>query len=79
MKEEEMFKEVLEYYGKQTLPKVKEIKLRKMIRKDVKQVIKKERESLDYSDTSSDSCYESDDQDWEQNIENKVMYGSDSD
>lgn len=77
MKEEEMYEEVLQYLNTDWVPKQREILIRKLIRRDVKEIIKKEKAEESYGDTSSDS--EESEQDWERKIENKVMYGSDSD
>jgi len=77
MKEEEMFKQVLEYKGVPYVSKVEEIALRKIIRKDIKQVIKLER-MASYTGESTES-QDSNDDDWERKIEDKVQYGSDSD
>ena len=82
-KEQEMFEAVLQYQNIGWLPKEQEIYLRKMIRKDILQIMKLEKEEAfgKNNDTSSGDD-DSDDDDFanhERRLEDKVQYGSDSD
>lgn len=75
MREEDMYNQVLIANNRRWLPKEHEIAVRKMIRKDVKELMKVEKMTKDH--LSSDSS-NSEDEDWERKIQNKVTYGSDS-
>jgi hypothetical protein len=78
MKEEEMFREVLASQGRNWMPPDEEIYLRKIIRKDIKELIKMER-MAEYKGETTDSDLASDEESMNRRIEDKVMFGSDSD
>ena len=78
MREEEMFREILQYNEIQYLPKEDEIAIRKQIRVDVKQLIKAE-QNEQYDVNTSDEEYYQEEDNMERRIEDKVMFGSDSD
>jgi hypothetical protein len=78
MREEEMFREILQYNEIQYLPKEDEIAIRKQIRLDVKQLIKAEQAEL-YDVNTSDEEYYQEEDNMERRVEDKVMFGSDSD
>ena len=78
MKEEEMFREVLASQNRDWMPPDEEIYLRKIIRKDIKELIKMER-MADYKGETTDSDLASDEESMNRRIEDKVMFGSDSD
>ena len=80
MKEEEMFREVIKLNNYTKISASEEIFLRKAIRKDMKEVLKIQR-MTNLEGKTSDEEYEedSDDQDMERKIEDKVQFGSDSD
>lgn len=68
IKEQELFDQVLQYQQRDRMPPHEEYYLRKMIRKDVKEIQKMEDMGEDdYSDSEG-----------EQRLEDKVMYGTDS-
>ena len=76
MKEEEMFRQVLEYQKRNWMPPDEEIYMRKLIRKDIRDLIKMER-MAEYKGETTDSDMESD-ENFDRRIEDKVMFGSDS-
>lgn len=78
MKEEETYRQVCEYQNNDQLPAEQEIYLRKLIRKDIKEVIKMER-MAEYKGETTDSELASDEENMNRRIEDKVMFGSDSD
>jgi len=59
------------------MPPDEEIYLRKLIRKDIRDVIKMER-MAEYKGETTDSDLESDEGNMDRKIEDKVMFGSDS-
>ena len=77
MKEEEMYRDCLEQQAISWLEPDKEIYLRKLIRKDIRQWIKMEREA-EYKGETTDSEFASDEENMDRRIEDKVMFGSDS-
>lgn len=77
MKEEEMYRDCLEQQGISWLEPDKEIYLRKLIRKDIRQWIKMEKEA-EYKGETTDSEFASDEENMDRRIEDKVMFGSDS-
>ena len=68
IKEQELFEQVLTYQQRNNMPPHEEYYLRKMIRKDVKEIQKME-------DMGEDDWS---DEEGEQRLEDKVMYGTDS-
>lgn len=69
MKERELFTQIMAYQGRVTLTPEQEVSLKKMIRSDVKllQKIQAQNDGSDVEDSDDDA-----------RIEDKVMYGSDS-
>jgi len=59
------------------MPPDEEIYLRKMIRKDIRELIKMER-MAEYKGETTDSDMDSDDANIDRRMEDKVMFGSDS-
>lgn len=86
MKEQEMFEAVMDENEDNNLSKEQEIFLRKLIRKDIRQVLKMEREADresrhkegDFSDGGNDSDSWLDEGNMRRRIEEKVHFGSDS-
>lgn len=71
-----MFRQVLEYQKRNWMPPDEEIYMRKLIRKDIRDLIKMER-MAEYKGETTDSDMESD-ENFDRRIEDKVMFGSDS-
>jgi hypothetical protein len=78
MKEQEMFEECLEHQGRGWMQPEEEIYLRKLIRKDIREMIKMER-MAEYKGETTDSEFDSGEENMDRRIEDKVMFGSDSD
>lgn len=78
MKEEEMFREVLQQQNRSWIPPDEEIYLRKLIRRDIRELIKMER-MAEYKGETTDSDLQSDNENMDRKIEDKVQFGSDSD
>lgn len=73
MKETELFEDVMEYRNGEALTLEQEFHLRKMIRRDVKIIQKQEDKELGISEESDDQ------HEWEEKINHKVQYGTDTD
>jgi len=77
MKEQEMYDECLVQQGVNWMQPDQEIYLRKLIRKDIRDMIKMEK-MAEYKGDTSDSDMDSGEENMDRRIEDKVMFGSDS-
>lgn len=78
--EEKMFRDVLAYRKIEGLPADQEIYLRKQIRKDMFDIMKLEKQTIVPKDSEEDTSSNSEEEgNWDKKIENKVMFGSESD
>ena len=73
-----MYRDVLAYRKIEGLPADQEIFLRKQIRKDMFDIMKLEKQTIMPKDSEDDTSSE-EEGNWDKKIENKVMFGSESD